>query len=159
MTGPGEDPDAALARLGEALAAAVTAALPGYLRTRADGVVPPDWPGRAAVVEELEAAAHRAAAEAGAALGALLGADVDHQGRTPLEVVRAAVGEPTAVLRRAGVPAPARDDFARNRFPADPYGLAPASLAAVAPGLGELAVTWGAAKAMAHRRRHRSTGG
>ena len=73
------------------------------------------------------------------------------------EVVRAAVIYPTAVLRAAGVPAPGRDEFVIERFPDDDYGLTPVSLAALDPDdpeLVELALKWGAAKAMAHRYRH-----
>ena len=43
---------------------------------------------------------------------------------------------------------------AEESFPDDDYDLAPASLADVDPDLVELGVAWGAAKAMAHRRRH-----
>ena len=45
-----------------------------------------------------------------------------------------------------------RDPFAEERFPDDPYGLTPASLAALDPALAEMARIWGAAKAMTHRR-------
>ena len=58
------------------------------------------------------------------------------------------------MLEAAGVPPVVRDPFAEERFPDDPYGLTPASLAAVDPALAEPALTWGAAKALAHRRRH-----
>ena len=81
-------------------------------------------------------------------------ADLDAQRSTPLAVVRAAVSYPTEVLRHARVPPVARDRFVSERFPHDPYGLTPASLAAMDPELGEPAIAWGAAKAMAHRRRH-----
>jgi len=132
----------------------VGAALPGWVQARVEALVPPDRPGRATVVAAAGEAARRAGTEAGEALAALLGADVDDQTRTPLEVVRDALAGPTAVLAEAGVPAPRRDDFARTRLPHDRYGLAPASLAAVDPEVGALALRWGAAKAMAHRRRH-----
>ena len=52
------------------------------------------------------------------------------------------------------MPPVARDRFVSERFPDDPYGLTPASLQAVDPELGDAAIAWGAAKAMAHRRRH-----
>ena len=79
---------------------------------------------------------------------------MDAQRSTPLAVVRGAVSYPTEVLRRAQVPPVPRDPFVSERFPDDPYGLTPASLQAMDPDLGELAIAWGAAKAMAHRRRH-----
>jgi len=47
-----------------------------------------------------------------------------------------------------------RDSFAEASFPDDDYDLAPASLADVDPDLLEPGLAWGAAKAMAHRRRH-----
>jgi hypothetical protein len=68
--------------------------------------------------------------------------------------VRGAVSYPTEVLREAGVAPVPRDPFVSERFPDDPYGLTPASLQTLRPDLGELAIAWGAAKAMAHRRRH-----
>jgi hypothetical protein len=90
-------------------------------------------------------------------LSAFAHTDVDAQASTPLSVLRAAVAAPTAVLRDAGVPPVARDRFAEERFPDDTYGLVPASVAAVDPALTDVALRWGAAKAMAHRRRHRPT--
>ncbi len=58
------------------------------------------------------------------------------------------------MLRASGVVPARRDRFAEEHFPDDPYGLVPASIAAVDPDLLDAAVRWGAAKAMAHRRRH-----
>jgi len=75
-------------------------------------------------------------------------------GRTPLQVLREAVRFPTAVLQAAGVPPVERDGFAEDRFPDDVYNLMPASFADVSPELGELALVWGAARAMEHRRAH-----
>ena len=118
------------------------------------GALPLETPDRLEVLARAEAAGRAARDEVGRALRALLGADVDAQHSTPLSVVRAAVAYPTAVLEAAGVAPVARDRFAQERFPADVYGLTPASLTAVDPALAEPAITWGAAKAMAHRRRH-----
>jgi hypothetical protein len=112
-------------------------------------------PGRDAVLAEADAAGRRAGEAIGTQLGALLVSDVDAQRSTPLEAVRAAVAYPTEVLRAAGVAPVERDAFTTERFPDDDYGLTPASLTAVDPSLGELSVRWGAAKAAAHRRRHR----
>ena len=93
--------------------------------------------------------------EVAAQLRALVAADVDAQRTTPLAVVRAAVVRTRPrCSTRPGVPPVPRDPFVSERFPDDPYGLTPASLAALDPELGELAIAWGAAKAMAHRRRH-----
>ena len=57
------------------------------------------------------------------------------------------------------VPAVAdRDAFAVQQFPDDDYDLAPPSFADVDPGLQELALTWGAAKAHLHLSRRRREG-
>lgn len=165
LTGSGElpdDPDAALAAWGGRLAAAVAEAVPGWVVVSVDRLADA-WEagggtlsgGRAAVRAEAVEAGRQAGAEVGAELIRLLAADVDHQDTTPLAVVRAAVRHPTGVLRRAGVPPLERDRFAVERFPSDEYGLVPASLAAVDPSLKDVALAWGAAKALAHRRRHR----
>ncbi|HUI04765.1 MAG TPA: hypothetical protein VLZ77_14595 [Acidimicrobiales bacterium] len=150
-------PDAALATRGAALAAAVTAAVaPWVLRCveeRMAGAGGPPPPVRAAAL----VAGADAAADVGTRLEALLAMDVDAQGATPLQVVRDAVRYPTAVLRGAGVAPVARDRFAAERFPEDPYGLTPATLEALDPALAEDALAWGAAKALAHRRRHRNS--
>jgi hypothetical protein len=150
------DPDATLADLGAELAERVTAAVPGWVMRCVDGLVPADAPRRQQVMAEAEAAGLRAQQEVAASLRSLLASDVDAQRSTPLEAVRGAVVFPTGVLRRAGVAPVPRDPFVVERFPDDPYGLTPASLAAMDPALGGLAITWGAAKAMAHRRRHHS---
>ncbi len=109
-----------------------------------------------AVLAEARGAAADAAAELSVELAALAAADVDQQRVTPLQLVRGVVAYPTAVLAAAGVPPVVRDHFAEDRFPADHYGLTPASLAALDPAIGELALAWGAAKAIAHRQRHGS---
>lgn len=88
------------------------------------------------------------------ALAALLDQDVDEQRQTPLTLLRAAVRFPTAVLASAGAPPVERDPFAARAFPHDLYGLSPASFADIDPALVGPGLAWGAAKAMAHRRRH-----
>jgi hypothetical protein len=148
------DPDEVLADVGARLAAAVTAAVPGWVERCVDALVSPTAPDRDAVMAAAHAAGLRAQREVATHLPPLLGADVDAQRSTPLEVVRAAVAFPTQVLRDAHVSPRPRDRFAVERFPDDPYGLTPASLPAMDPALGDLAIAWGAAKAMAHRRRH-----
>lgn len=84
----------------------------------------------------------------------LMESDIDEQRTTPLSVLRSAVAYPTAVLSRAGVPPVHRDQFAEKVFPEDVYGLSPASLGELDPQLVDLGIAWGAAKAMAHKRRH-----
>jgi hypothetical protein len=148
------DPDEALAELGAHLADRVIAAVPAWVARCVDTRLPRAGPERDEVMARAGAAGRRAQQEVAANLQALLAADVDAQRSTPLAVVRQAVSYPTEVLRAAQVPPVPRDPFVSERFPDDPYGLTPASLAAVDPELGEPAIAWGAAKAMAHRRRH-----
>ena len=109
-----------------------------------------------AVADAAAAAGRQAHDEAGSAVRALLEADIDDQHNTPLTLLRQAVRYPTQVLRDAGVPPVARDGFAERAFPDDDYDLSPASLADVDPALADLGITWGAAKAFEHKRRHRS---
>jgi len=159
----GDDIERFFAQAGEELADRVAQAVPGWV-VRSVMQLFDAWtevtPGardparRAAVMAEAHAASARAGSDVSDSLRRLLGADIDAQRATPLELVRRAVSYPTAVLAAAGVPPVERDGFAEERFPGDVYGLTPASLAALDPSLPDLAVRWGAAKAAAHRRRH-----
>jgi hypothetical protein len=167
LTPPGpeespSDPERLLAEAGASLCELIVRCVPGWVGREVDRVVEA-WARASAATSTLDrAAVHDRALDAGrragddvaGRLGALLSADLDAQVTTPLEIVRGAVSYPTAVLRAAGVPPVERDRFAEEHFPDDPYGLTPASLAAVDPALAEPALAWGAAKAMAHRRRH-----
>ncbi len=148
------DPDEALARLGAELADRVVAAVPGWVTRCVEGALAVTHPERDAVLARAELAAGRAQQVVADALGSLVRADVDAQRTTPLAVVRSVVPYPTEVLREAGVPPAPRGRFESERFPEDLYGLTPATLQALDPGLGDLALAWGAAKAVAHRRRH-----
>jgi hypothetical protein len=153
-------PERMLAEYGASLCALIVVAVPDWVEREVDRIVDAwDTAGgavdRAVVRAEAAEAGRRAAADVADRLQVLLSADVDAQSTTPLEVVRGAVVYPTGVLLRAGVPAVLRDSFDEARFPDDAYGLAPASLAAVDPSLADPARAWGAAKAMAHKARHR----
>ena len=64
-------------------------------------------------------------------LRALFALDPEAQRPTPLEIVRSAYREPTAVLAAAGIPPVERDEFAERAWPDDTYGL-------VVHGLGDL---------------------
>jgi hypothetical protein len=154
------DDDGVLARIGAELAQAVERAVPAWVVRSVVGIVSA-YRGAVTddVVADAQAAGERAAAEVGQELRALLTADVDDQRRNPLDVVRAAVVHPTAVLRRAGVPAVVRDEFDERHFPDDDYGLTPLSFADVDPALQELGIIWGATKARAHLLRHRRPAG
>jgi hypothetical protein len=100
-------------------------------------------------------AGEQALRDQGAAVAALLAADVDDQVTGPLAIIRTAVVHPTRVLSGAGVPEVERDEFAERAFPADIYDLAPASFADLDPDLHEPGLVWGAAKAHVVLRRRR----
>ncbi len=138
------------------LADAIAAAIPGWVtgaveRVMADRSMAMSPETRQAAI----AAGSEARAETGAAIRALLAADIDDQRSTPLTLLRQAVRYPTRVLVAAGVAPAARDRFAERTFPNDIYDLTPASLADVDPALTDLGIAWGAAKAFEHKRRHR----
>jgi len=139
-----------------ALAEAIEAALPGWVE-RSVARVMTDWKGE--VDDDIRRAAIEAGGEAVADVGPrvreLLAADIDEQRTTPLSIVRGAVRFPTAVLRAAGVPPVRRDEQQEGLFPDDVYDLAPATFADVDPALGEVGMTWGAAKAYEHLQRHK----
>lgn len=108
----------------------------------------------AATLAAAEVAAGTARAEVGDAVRRLLALDVDEQRITPLQLLRQAVRYPTAVLAAAGVPEVDRDDRDRELFPDDAYGLIPANFGDIGDRVGEAGIRWGAAKVLAHRRRH-----
>jgi hypothetical protein len=130
------------------LADGIVAALPAWVLASVTRVADAWRPGLGA---ELAPAARAEGAEAAATVGArvreLLGRDVDDQATGPLALLRDAVPYPTRVLAAAGVPEVVRDEFAERAFPADVYGLAPASFADLDPDLREPGLIWGAAKA------------
>ncbi len=143
----------------ERLAAAVEAALPGWVErsvrqrvTQFGGVADPE------VMAQAAGAGQRAAAEVGPELRRLVAADVDQQWTNPLSLLRQAVRYPTAVLRDAGVPPIVRDAYDERHFPDDDYGLTPLAFADVDPSLHDVGLAWGATKAMAHLSRHRRPG-
>ena len=76
------------------------------------------------------------------------------QQATPLEVVRSAYREPTAVLAAAGVRPIVRDEFDERAWPDDIYGLVPRTLGDLGdPELAPLHLAWGMAKATVIRAR------
>lgn len=136
-----------LAEAAEALAEAIDAALPGWVVRCVVRLAP-------SARDAAQAVGAAAQTEVGAAVWALLAADIDEQWTTPLALLRDAVRYPTEVLRAAAVPPVARDPFAEDRFPDDVYDLTPASFADIDPGLAELGLIWGASKAFVHKQRH-----
>lgn len=136
-------------------AAALYDAVAGHLGAFVEHCVAARLPALSpAQLADAEAAGRRAEEAVLPRLARLLEADLDHQATTPLAVVRQAVAFATEVLDRHGAPAVARDRFEQDRFPTDRYGLVPASLDALGEEVGEVAIAWGAWKAMAHKARH-----
>ena len=106
------------------------------------------------VLDAAREAGLQARAEVGSAVRTLVEADIDDQRTTPLALLRSAVRYPTRILQEAGVPPVERDPMQVRLLPDDLYDLSPASFADVDPALAEPGMVWGAAKALAHRRRH-----
>ena len=137
------DPDMVLVHLGEELAARVSAAVPGWVLRCVDALMPPADPGTRP--------GHGQGATRPVPRGPAPGRPVKLGGcwRRPTSTPNGRPRwrwcawlwhYPTAVLEEAGVPPVSRDPFVSQRFPDDPYGLTPASLAAVDPELGEVAI-------------------
>ena len=124
-----------LREAGDAIVAGVERELPGWVERSVERII--DAWGRTPA--EARESAMRDAVVAGrvatdritAELRALFALDPDDQRSTPLELVRGAYREPTAVLAALGIPAVERDDFAERAWPDDVYGL-------VVHGLGDL---------------------
>lgn len=160
MSAP-SDEQRGLALLQEASGAIVTGVereLPGWVERSVARIL--DAWGRAA--PDVRERAERDAVDAGrlatvrvvGELTALFALDAEEQRATPLEIVRRAYREPTAVLAEAGIPPVERDEFAERAWPDDTYGL-------VVHGLGDLGdedlaplqMAWGLAKARVLRAR------
>jgi hypothetical protein len=156
-----EDEARALARLdetGAAIVAGVERRVPGWARAQVDRLL--DAWGRAPADARVHAEAQSAEAGAAAArrivaeLRALFAVDPAQQQATPLEVVRTAYREPSAVLAAAGVPPIVRDEFDERAWPDDLYGLVPRTLGDLGdPELAPLHLAWGMAKATVIRAR------
>jgi hypothetical protein len=158
---PVDDPDdaAAFALYSAKLADAVEAALGPWVEGRVADLLDRYRGGPTAdEVAAASAAGNRAVDALMPDLRDLLSTDLDEQATTPLAIVRRAVRYPTEVLHDAGVPPVVRDAFAERQFPDDDYDLCPASLADLDPGLTEIGLTWGAAKAHLHLARRRREG-
>jgi hypothetical protein len=156
-----EDEARALARLDETAAAIVRGVerqVPGWARAQVERLL--DAWGRAPADARMRAEAQSAEAGAAAArriaaeLRALFAVDPAQQHATPLEVVRTAYREPTAVLAAAGVPPIVRDEFDERAWPDDVYGLVLRTLGDLGdPELAPLLLAWGMAKATVIRAR------
>jgi hypothetical protein len=148
----GGDPRSVLSETGAAIVDGVGRHLPGWVERQVTVVLDAwgrtDAAARARARDEARAAGVAAAARVAAELAALLEAEPAEQRSTPLEVVRSAYREPTAVLEAAGVPPIVRDEFDERAWPDDRYGLVPRTLGDLGdPDLGPLHLAWGLAKA------------
>ena len=141
-----------LAERARELSEGITQALPGWVVSAVQSRLLAMSP---EIREAAEAAGAAAAAEIGGEVARLLAGDIDDQRENPLAVLRRAVRYPTEVLIAAGAVPVERDDFAIDRFPDDIFDLTPASFGDIHPDLQSPGLTWGAAKAFVHRRRHR----
>lgn len=133
----------------------VTKVLPAWV-VREVGRIGEAWAEASGASVEWEPAANDAATAVSdrvcAELRVLFASAPETMRRTPLEVVRTAVDEPTAVLAALGIPPVDRDEFATRSWPDDRYGLTPVTLADLGdPDLGPLLLAWGMAKAAALR--------
>jgi hypothetical protein len=143
----------------EVLVEAVEQAVPGWVERSVESRV---VAARGSLPEDVHAAASvagaAAAADVAARLRDLLALDVEEQRANPLALLRTAVRYPTDVLRTAGIPPVARDEFSERSFPDDVYDLSPATWRDVDDSLFEPGIAWGAWKAHQVLRRHRSDG-
>jgi hypothetical protein len=154
MTQPDEDEERGLRLLteaGDAIVTGVERELPGWVRRQvtrildAWGRTQPDVRARAeqAAIDAGDVATARVVGE----LRSLLATDPSAQTATPLEIVRSAYREPTAVLAAAGIPPVERDGFEARAWPDDRYGLVIATLGDLGDDdLAPLHFAWGMAK-------------
>jgi hypothetical protein len=158
--GGGLAEDVARARLEEASTAlldGVGRALPPWAARTADtllsawGAVDPER--QREVVAAVRAAGEVAARRVAAELAELFARDPGQQRATPLEIIRTAVVEPTAVLAEAGMPDVVRDPFEERAWPRDRFGLVPRTLRDLDPDLAAVHFAWGVAKAAVLRAR------
>jgi hypothetical protein len=126
-------------------------ALPDWAVREADRLVAAwgrlDGEQRRQVVADARAAGDAAARRVSAELETLLALDPAEQRATPLEIIRRAVAEPTAVLAAAGLPDVVRDPFDERSWPDDRFGLVPRTLRDLDPDLAAVHFAWGIAKA------------
>ena len=141
---------------GSELAAAVEAALPGWVRSSVERFLPPgslSAEETARLDAEIESAGCAAAADVGGRLRDLLARDIDDQWTNPLSILRTAAVHPTSILAARRLPPVDRDRHAQRIHPDDIYDLAPAAFVDFGADVHELGITWGAAKAHLHLQR------
>jgi hypothetical protein len=166
MAPPADEEARALERLevaGAAIVAGVEAELPAWVLHQVERILEAwgrcDATERARARADAEVAGIRATERVVGALRELFARDPARQRVTPLEIVRTAIREPTAVLTELGVAAVVRDDFEVRAWPHDPYGLVPRALSDLQctegsdRDLGTLQLVWGHALATVLRAR------
>lgn len=89
-------------------------------------------------------------------LRAFLTSDVDSQRTTPLTIIRNHMAPVTELLRSIGCAHADRDPFDESAFPHDVFAVGPHAWADFSEAVHEAGLLWGAAKAMAHRQRHKN---
>ncbi len=149
-----------LTQVGRLIVAGVERALPTYLARRVEGMLDA-WGGvtdvdrRPEITAQAQASAALATARVVAALEDLLALDPDEQRATPLQIVRTAVREPTALLLDLGMPEVVRDEHDERSWPDDVYGLGIVTFADLDDDdLAPLHLMWGVAKATVMKARH-----
>ena len=161
MTSSRDDGTRAARRLAEAsdaIVAGVERELRGWTQREVARIVDAwgrfDVVARNGIEQRAVAAGEQATARVTARLRSLFASDPAVQNATPLEIVRTAYREPTAVLEAAGVPPVERDAFDERAWPDDRYGLVPRTLGDLGdPDLAPLLLAWGMAKAAVLRAR------
>jgi hypothetical protein len=146
-----------LAEASAALVEGVPQALPAWAARSVDALLAAwgrlDADRRREAVEAARKAGEQAAERVAGELQALFALDPGAQRATPLEIIRTAVVEPTAVLAAAGVPDVVRDPFDERSWPDDRFGLVPRTLKDLDPDLAAVHFAWGVAKAAVLRAR------
>ena len=155
---PDESPLEVLAAVSSEIVAGVERELPGWA-VREVGRILEAWgrldPSQLDVaVERATASGTAAAARVGGQLRELFAQDPAEQRETPLQIVRRATMEPTAVLAGLGIPEVVRDPFDVRANPSDVYDLTPRTLGDLGdPEMGPLMLAWGIAKTHVLRER------
>ena len=90
------------------------------------------------------------------ALREFLASDLDSQRTTPLTIIRNQMAPVNEFLRSVGCAHAVRDPFDESAFPNDVFAIGPHAWQDFGDAVQEAGLRWGAAKAMAHRQRHRS---
>ena len=165
--GGGEVEAAAARRLAEAsdaIVAGVERELPGWVQRQVAFILDAwgriESSARSDVDRAARGAGQDATARVVARLRELFAVDPAAQAATPLEIVRSAYREPTAVLEAAAIPPVERDAFDERAWPDDRYGLVPRTLGDLGdPDLAPLMLAWGMAKAAVLRARAEGSSG